>query len=538
MSHLTRVKRSIADLEEALYWKRGDFTTGGVLSSEREVMEYPASSNNYYRSKSPTFPVTVPPQSTPDSSWESVGDASNMTHLLTNYAIAKYVNTVADLRSLNGEVGKYYFVREHTDGRGADGGGLFQCVQKQSLDDNGVWISSPVQNIMYRRVTQSSGVRIEWFGGVAEWNDVDTTPILQNAQKYSGRTIYFNEGSYYFSAGCKIKRTFRIVGSGTAATHWRNINTQADEGVWYFDDGTTSSWQEYTTVENIDFSADRVSIPTQSAIVMRHLSLSYFINCTFWYTTLYGSDIHFLTFQRCRFLNSKITINEASVSPTFPINEGLNLIDCYLVRCPVDVTDLTDLRYIGTTQFYGEFGIKFTSHRPKGASAESNGYPIMLVNSVIDNIDGPCLDLNRVAVGHITGCFFSGGRVLGTPAVKLSEVIGLSFTGNILHFTGQENITMYNVQSGVFSNNQFSAANGFAIKLQYCRNLSFGNNLFDTVKLEGGWYDYQGGINYADDSSESIVYTGNLFLRGKPALVGQHGDKYRAVCNVGLADKL
>lgn len=462
-----------------------------------------------------------------------------LKYRIDQYPVEVVFDEISDLRGYAGEVGKFYLIKEHTAGRGADGGGLFQCVQKQVADDDGVWISSDRQGVVFMRVGHTKGVSISHFGGASERQDIDHTPILTKAQTHEGRTIYFDSGSYYFSPKCYIKGTTRLVGSGTASTHFRNKNLGADEGVWYFTDGTPEKWQEFTTVENIDFSADRDSRPSQSAVVLNHLSLSYFINCTFWYTTVYGSDIHFITFQRCRFFDSMITVNEAKVSPSFPINEGLNLIDCYLVRCPIDVTDLADLRYIGTTQYYGEYGIKFTSHRPVSGPDVNGGYPILLSNSVIDNIDGYCLDLNRVAVGMITGCFFSGGRASNTEALRLSDVLGLSFTGNVVHWSGQENMTFANCKSVVLSNNQFSSANGYSIKLGHqCQNFAFSNNMFSTLKVQGGWGIYQGGINFADDSSEAFTFSSNLFLQGKPALVGNVPSSYRAAGNIGLADKL
>ena len=188
--------------------------------------------------------------------------------------------------------------------------------------------------------------------------------------------------------------------------------------------------------------------------------------------------------------------------------------------------------------FYGPYGIKTTAHRAMDAGAESNGFPVMITNSTIDNIDGYCLDFNRVAIGSITNSFFSGGRVSGTAAIRMTEVLGLSFNSNVMHFAGKECMELYDVQNLLMGNNQFSSCNGYAIKAQYSRNISLNGNFFGNQKVSGGWNTCTGGVNFASADNLSWVITGNNFV-GIPGVVGQTGSGrtvYTASANSGLSD--
>lgn len=329
-----------------------------------------------------------------------------------------------------------------------------------------------------------------------------------------------------------------FIGSGGAKTFWRNKNINADATVFFANTGTSSKWAENSIFERIHFSNDLATQATQSALSMTNVGLFKFNNCGFYNAPIYASDLHFVTWNGCVFIKSPVTMNEASVSPTFPINEMPSFIDCYMVESPIDITDVTDLHLNNTVMFYGPFGIKSTSHRPLQSGADSRGYPIMITNSTIDNIDGYCLDLNRVAIGTITNSLFSGGRISNTAAIRLTEVLGLSFNSNVIHFAGQECVTLYDVQNLLMGNNQFSSCNGFAIKAQLARNITVNGNFFGNQKVTGGWNTCTGGINFDTNDNLAWLITGNAFV-GIPGVAGQTGSGrtvYTASANSGLSD--
>ncbi|EBH8405827.1 right-handed parallel beta-helix repeat-containing protein [Salmonella enterica subsp. enterica serovar Cerro] len=445
---------------------------------------------------------------------------------------------VSELRNVAPVVGDRVLVKEHTRGRGTMGGGIFVAVSGVIDDDDGVFIASATPSVYWARQDAGSHVKIEWFGGASNNQDIDHSTILANAQKILGRSIEFNAGSYYFSPPCIIQPDMHFVGSGGAKTFWRNKNINADATVFFANTGTSSKWAENSIFERIHFSNDLATQATQSAFAMTNVGLFKFNNCGFYNAPIYASDLHFVTWNGCVFIKSPVTINEASVSPTFPINEMPSFIDCYMVESPIDITDVTDLHLNNTVMFYGPFGIKSTSHRPLQAGADSRGYPIMITNSTIDNIDGYCLDLNRVAIGTITNSLFSGGRISNTAAIRLTEVMGLSFNSNVVHFAGQECVTLYDVQNLLMGNNQFSSCNGFAVKAEYCRNVTVNGNFFGNQKVTGGWNTCNGGINFATPDSAGFLITGNSFV-GIPGVVGNTGSGrsvYAAACNSGLAD--
>ncbi|EOY8361845.1 phage tailspike protein [Salmonella enterica subsp. salamae] len=445
---------------------------------------------------------------------------------------------ISNLRDVAPSVGDKVMVKEHTTGRGLLGGGVFVAVSGNYTDDDGVFISSASPSVYWVRSGAGSHVIIEWFGGKSEDQSLDHSPILANAQLYEGRSIEFQYGSYYFTPPCVIKPSMHFIGSGGAKTFWRNKNINADATVFFANTGSASSWAENTVFERIHFSNDSSSTPSNAAISLQHASLFKFDKCGFYKAPIYASDLHWVTWNGCVLIDSMTTINEASVSPTFPINEGPAFIDCYMVRSPIDITDVADLRLVGTSMFYGPYGIKSTTHRPLDSEADSRGLPVFITNSVIDNIDGYCLDLNRVAVGTITNSLFSGGRVSGTPAIRATEVLGLSFNGNVIHFAGQECMRLYDVQNLLMGNNQFSSCNGYAIKAEYCRNVAVNGNFFGNQKVTGGWNTCTGGINFNTNDNLAWLITGNAFV-GVPGVVGQTGSGrtvYTATGNSGLSD--
>lgn len=553
--------------EEAIrnygYITMNSFEDGATLTLPNQVLRYEANGEHYRWDGD--LPKTVPSGSTPETSggvglgaWVSVGDASLRTQLaagggvnLVNGAVS-YDNLgseeglnligeyaeISNLRDVAPSVGDKVMVKEHTPGRGLLGGGVFVAVSGNYTDDDGVFIASASPSVYWVRSGAGSHVKIEWFGGKSEDQSLDHSPILANAQSYEGRSIEFQYGSYYFTPPCVIKPSMHFIGSGGVKTFWRNKNINADATVFFANTGSTSSWAENTVFERIHFSNDSSTTPGNAAISLQHVSLFKFDKCGFYKAPIYASDLHWVTWSSCVFIDSITTINEASVSPSFPINEGPAFIDCYMVRSSIDVTDVADLRLVGTSMFYGTYGIKSTTHRPLDSGADSRGLPVFITNSVIDNIDGYCLDLNRVAVGTITNSLFSGGRVSGTPAIRATEVLGLSFNANVIHFAGQECMYLYDVQNLLMGNNQFSSCNGYAIKAEYCRNVTVNGNFFGNQKVTGGWNTCTGGINFNTNDNLAWLITGNAFV-GVQGVVGQVGSGrtvYTAVANTGLDD--
>ncbi|EAM1335247.1 right-handed parallel beta-helix repeat-containing protein [Salmonella enterica subsp. enterica serovar Cerro] len=454
------------------------------------------------------------------------------------YNIIGEYSQLSELRNASPTVGDAVLVKEHTTGRGVEGGGIFRATPGAIEDDDGVFISSSSPGVHWVRQGSGSHVKIEWFGGASNNQDIDHSTILANAQKILGRSIEFNAGSYYFSPPCIIQPDMNFVGSGGAKTFWRNKNINSDATVFFANTGTSSKWAENSIFERIHFSNDLATQATKSALAMTNVGLFKFNNCGFYNAPIYASDLHFVTWNGCVFIKSPVTMNEDVVSPSFPINEMPSFIDCYMVESPIDITDVTDLHLNNTVMFYGPFGIKSTSHRPLQSGADSRGYPIMITNSTIDNIDGYCLDLNRVALATITNSLFSGGRVSGTAAIRLTEVLGLSFSSNVIHFAGQECMTLYDVQNLLMGNNQFSSCNGYAIKAQLARNVTVNGNFFGNQKVTGGWNTCTGGINFDTNDSLAWIITGNAFV-GIPGVAGQTGSGrtvYTSAANSGLAD--
>lgn len=543
-----------------------DFSTGGTLTAnDRNKVVYDPVSKTWYSwagalphvIAAGTNPVGVAnwiPQTDPDLRADlntaTSGKGADLVKFKTGNAVQRLVDSdgfniigkfaqVADLRSVAASAGMTVLVKEHTTGRGALGGGQFVAVAATIADDNGVYISSGTVGVTWVRKDAGSHVKIEWFGGKSEDSGIDHSPILANAQKTAGRSIEFQYGSYYFTPPCVIKPEMHFIGSGGAKTFWRNKNINADAVVFLANTGSTSGWAENAIFERIHFSNDIATIPTQAMLAMTHVGNFKFNNCGFYNAPIYGSDLHFVTWNGCTLINSLTTINEDVVSPTFPINEMPSYIDCYMVRSPINITDTADLHLVNTVMFYGPYGIKSTAHRPLDSGATTNGFPIIITNSTIDNIDGYCLDLNRVAVGTITNSFFSGGRVSNTPAIKATEILGLSFNSNVIHFSGQECMYLYDTQNMLMGNNQFSSCNGFAIKAQYSRNNILNGNFFGTQKVTGGWNTCTGGVNFDTNDNLAWQITGNVFAGGIPGVVGQVGTGrtvYRATSNAGLAD--
>lgn len=544
----------------------GSFTSGATLTVKNELLVYLDSKYRW----GGEFPKTIPANSTPastggvgDSAWilqtdpylrsdlntATAGKGADLVKFKTGTAVQSLVDPdgfnvigkfaqVADLRSVAASAGMTVLVKEHTTGRGVLGGGQFVAVASTIDDDDGVYISSGTAGVTWVRKDAGSHVKIEWFGGKSEDFSIDHSPILANAQKSEGRSIEFQYGTYCFSFPCTIKPTMHFIGSGGARTFWRNKDL-TDSNLFRADTGTQSNWASNTIFERIHFSNGVNAPVTNAVLIMLHVTLFKFINCGFYNAPIYASNLHWVTWSGCQFIDSPVRIDEQLVSTTFPINEGPSFIDCYMVRSPIDIVDVADLHLNGTSMFYGPYGIKSTAHRPLDSGATSRGFPMMITNSTIDNIDGYCLDLNRVALATITNSFFSGGRVSNTPAIKATEILGMSFNGNVIHFSGQECMYLYDTENILMGNNQFSGCNGFAIKAQYSRNNVLNGNFFGTQKVSGGWNTCTGGVNFDTNDNLAWQITGNVFAGGIPGVAGQVGTGrtvYRATANAGLAD--
>lgn len=148
------------------------------------------------------------------------------------YNIIGEYSQLSELRNASPTVGDAVLVKEHTTGRGVEGGGIFRATPGAIEDDDGVFISSSSPGVHWVRQGSGSHVKIEWFGGASNNQDIDHSTILANAQKILGRSIEFNAGSYYFSPPCIIQPDMNFVGSGGAKTFWRNKNINADATVF------------------------------------------------------------------------------------------------------------------------------------------------------------------------------------------------------------------------------------------------------------------------------------------------------------------
>ena len=160
--------------------------------------------------------------------------------------VTKQVDTIADLKALDGTHKLVYVTGYHTKGDGAFGSHVFEWdATSTEVDNGGTVIKLDGVTTGRYKLKYNDAINVKWFGLIGD-DSTDNTPAF-NAMRYhlkDGDWIYFPNGAYAFKTRpADINITLKITGDGKSSSRLRkrfNTTTSSD-GVINLRDGSAGS---------------------------------------------------------------------------------------------------------------------------------------------------------------------------------------------------------------------------------------------------------------------------------------------------------
>ncbi|EIT1499382.1 right-handed parallel beta-helix repeat-containing protein [Salmonella enterica] len=410
------------------------------------------------------------------------------------------------------EIGDYALLTGwHTEHQGY-GAGVFQCVDKTGLTDDGGTIAVG-STYAWKRIT-GPGDATE-FGVVPNAGSAfDNKQYIEAAAVATGSLI-FPKGEYY-SSGFILRDVHFISGN---ESHLRQM--PSDNTLLFINhrskDDTWAGVVERIVYENISIFPNNTSRGIYLYLVrlgnMRSVKVTGGIGCFF-------EGVADWSFIQCEFVealgdeNVKILpYEEASTGLT--IGGGIVFYKCFIARSAKDGVNIiqmpsvwfrdcviyhnadTGLRFKGDKVTYP--GAEFTVNKVTGCDIDDNYY------AGIQITDGRYTDFSNNWV--------SSGRQSKGPGISVDNCIGINIDNNSVYLCGTSGILVNNSSFGSVCGNNSNDNSYTGIRVLNSNRLTVNNNTCCRTPLASTPYLQQEGIRVEGDKNITIgnICTGNSY---------------------------
>ncbi|EOA3122823.1 phage tailspike protein [Salmonella enterica subsp. enterica serovar Montevideo] len=410
------------------------------------------------------------------------------------------------------EIGDYALLTGwHTEHQGY-GAGVFQCVDKTGLTDDGGTIAV-ASTYAWKRIT-GPGDATE-FGVVPNAGSTfDNKQYIEAAAVATGSLI-FPKGEYY-SSGFILRDVHFISGN---ESHLRQI--PSDNTLLFINhrskDDTWAGVVERIVYENISILPNHTSRGIYLYLVrlgnMRSVKVTGGIGCFF-------EGVADWSFIQCEFVEAVgdenikiIPYEEASTGLT--IGGGIVFYKCFIARSAKDGVNIiqmpsvwfrdcviyhnadTGLRFKGDKVTYP--GAEFTVNKVTGCDIDDNYY------AGIQITDGRYTDFSNNWV--------SSGRQSKGPGISVDNCIGINIDNNSVYLCGTSGILVNNSSFGSVCGNNSNDNSYTGIRVLNSNRLTVNNNTCCRTPLASTPYLQQEGIRVEGDKNITIgnICTGNSY---------------------------
>lgn len=427
-----------------------DFSTGGTLTvNDRDKVVYDPVSKTWY-SYAGTLPVVVPASFNPvgNANWKPRTDPDLRSDLETMWSDGSFPEAV-----------RYkYGLPTAVDGT------VFRALQEK-LDDF---------------------VFLEDFGG---GTDVpDNTDAFKKAFAVS-KAVRLKNGTYHVvEGGIELPAQYLLVGEG------RSTEIACGSNTAFTVTGALGSLKRAGIMRDLSISTD----PRSNVLVYTHAEQARFYNVFFYHIAYVMDDAHYFYFYDCESYECFFDVKPDSNTTNY-LNESIVFLRSYFSACNIYAKNTAELTLINCILFSSpNYAVKTeTVFLSPTANDEAIGFPVIVIGTTFDAIQGKCLDLKDAPYSVISGNFFSSRA---DAAVRLDSCRGVKF-----------------------SENNISAASA-GVDLASCKYIAINNNVFN----ECNTVTY-GAINLS--SSTYISITGNIFANAKV-----YGTDHTNVITKGVTD--
>lgn len=427
-----------------------DFSTGGTLTvDDRDKVVYDPTSKTWY-SYAGTLPVVVPASFNPvgNANWKPQTDPDLRSDLETMWSDGSFPEAVRYKYGLPTVVD----------------GAVYRTTQEK-LDDF---------------------VFLEDFGG---GTDVpDNTDAFKKAFAVS-KAVRLKNGTYHVvEGGIELPAQYLLVGEG------RSTEIACGSDTAFTVTGALGSLKRAGIMRDLSISTD----PRSNVLVYTHAEQARFYNVFFYHIAYVMDDAHYFYFYDCESYECFFDVKPDSNTTNY-LNESIVFLRSYFSACNIYAKNTAELTLINCILFSSpNYAVKTeTVFLSPTANDEAIGFPVIVIGTTFDAIQGKCLDLKDAPYSVISGNFFSSWA---DAAVRLDSCRGVKF-----------------------SENNISAASA-GVDLASCKYIAINNNVFN----ECNTVTY-GAINLS--SSTYISITGNIFANAKV-----YGADHTNVITKGVTD--
>ena len=313
-------------------------------------------------------------------------------------------------------------------------------------------------------------VFLEDFGGGTDVSD--NTDAFKKAFATS-KAVKLKSGTYRVVGGyIELPAQYLLVGEG------RSTEIACGSNTAFTFTGALGALKRAGIMRDLSISTD----PRSNVLVYTHAEQARFYNVFFYHIAYIMDDAHYFYFYDCESYGCFFEVKPDSNTTSY-LNESIVFLRSFFSACNIYAKNTAELTLINCIMFSSpDYAVKTeTVFLSPTANDEAVGFPVVIIGTTFDAIQGTCLDLKDAPYSVISGNFFS------------------SWTGAAVRLDSCRSVKV--------SDNNIAAAN-VGVDLENCKYIAINNNVFNecnTVTF--------GAINLT--SSTYIGITGNIFANAK-----------------------
>jgi hypothetical protein len=399
--------------------------------------------------------------------------------------VGRVVSNITALRALaKTGVGKAVVLGYYTSGDGGGGQYYYDSTDTTSADNGGTII---VASDGGRWKLQATGrLSMKQFGAKVDNATDDSSafvsalatgqPLLVPGRMVINSAITLPSG-YDIQGIGKYQSAIVLAASGSLTLAGSAYNVYAGKGL-------------FSRIGLV--SADSISSLSAANLNFQKVQFLDFEEVVFYHVWANFDDHHFCNFERCDYYggaaNSQF-VSQCTFQPAGNnwVSEAPKFTKCYNSGMTFVFYDTVEPQWVASHIFGSGATMTFS---PVNATGTSNNFfqgPILIGNT-FDSVDGVPVTISYGGANtRIEGNWFSGGRTLPGPGLKLVNCVGLNVIGNHFEWCGLSGIRMDGCTDiGIHGNEFVNMASGDGVTAATSQRVTVTGNRFLNISLYGG----------------------------------------------------
>ncbi|MBW2811332.1 right-handed parallel beta-helix repeat-containing protein, partial [Escherichia coli] len=370
---------------------------------------------------------------------------------------------------------------------------------------------------------------LEDFGG---GTDVpDNTDAFKKAFAVS-KAVRLKNGTYHVvEGGIELPAQYLLVGEG------RSTELACGSNSAFTVTGALGALKRAGIMRDLSISTD----PRSNVLVYTHAEQARFYNVFFYHIAYIMDDAHYFYFYDCESHECYFEVKPDSNTTNY-LNESIVFLRSYFSACNILAKNTAELTLINCIMFSSpDYAVRTeTVFLNQTENDEAIGFPVIVIGTTFDAIQGKCLELKDAPYSVISGNFFSSWT---DAAVKLDSSRCVKLAENNISANGP-GVDVADCKYLDISNNMFNECRTIdfgAINLTGSSYININGNTFAHAKVYGTDHSNKitKGITNNDATADHVLISSNVFGESvtEPTNISTSaGTGNRIVGNVGLYD--